>query len=116
MREFKLLVKALINAFEMKEEDALALAEIVKRIFNGKKEIEDNSISKEVRALFYELENIKLLRVRREEHKESMQRKYYWSLNRDALEKIANSKESDRVSELYRTLPRRAWLKGKFTD
>ena len=116
MSEFKLLVKALINAFEMKEEDALALAEIVKRIFNGKKEIEDNLISKEVRALFYELESNKLLRVRREEHKESMKRKYYWSLNRNALEKIANSRGNDGVSELYRALPKRAWLKGKFTD
>jgi hypothetical protein len=65
-----LLAKALKNRFGMTKEDASALTKTVESIFKGKQEVEDMSIDKYVRSLFYELQREKLLKVRREEFKE----------------------------------------------
>ena len=61
----KMLVEALKNAFDMQREDAENLAKTVETIFNGNKEIEDMTIDKYARALFYELQRQKLLKIRR---------------------------------------------------
>jgi hypothetical protein len=52
----KMLVEALKNAFDMQKEDAINLAKTVESIFDGHKEIEDMTIDKYARALFYELQ------------------------------------------------------------
>jgi len=107
----KLLTKAFMNRFDMSEEDASSLAKIVQGVFDGRKEIEDSLISKEIRALFYELENNRLLKVRREEQKRGklVLRRYYWSMNYEIIRRAANGKKEDEVSRLYAALPRRAW-------
>ena len=51
----KLFVKALENIFEMEKEDAKVLAKTVEEIFHGEREIEDMTIDKYTRSLFYEL-------------------------------------------------------------
>jgi hypothetical protein len=53
----KLLIKALKNSFNMDEKDAIELAKTIEDIFNGEKEIEDMSIDKYMRSLFYELKD-----------------------------------------------------------
>ncbi len=57
----RLFVKALENIFEMKREDARDLAKTVEEVFHGEKEIEDMTIDKYTRSLFYELHVEKLL-------------------------------------------------------
>jgi len=83
----RLFVKALENIFEMKREDARDLAKTVEEVFHGEKEIEDMTIDKYTRSLFYELHVEKLLRLRREEYREKGKyiRKYYWSFDNDAI-------------------------------
>lgn len=107
-----LLSKAFKNRFDMSDEDARALAKIVRNIFNGKKEIEDSSIDKYVRALLYELQRERFVKVRREEYKENNRflRRYYWYLNMEAIRKEASRMIKDDPGRIYRVLPKRAWL------
>jgi chromatin segregation and condensation protein Rec8/ScpA/Scc1 (kleisin family) len=106
------LARALKNRFKMSKEDARKLADIVNGIFKGKKEIEDADMDKYVRALFYELERERLLRVRREEYKQKgrLLRKYYWSIDRERVKKEAEREEEEDPGKIYRELARKVWL------
>ncbi len=110
----KLLVKALENVFEMEKEDAKHLAKTVEDIFRGKKEIEDMTIDKYTRSLFYELHREKLLRLRREEYREKGKyiRKYYWSFDNDAIRQEAYRKHvlEESPYNIYQKIPQSAWL------
>jgi transcription initiation factor IIE alpha subunit len=108
----KLLVKALKNRFGMTNEDAAALTKTVEGIFKGKQEVEDMSIDKYVRSLFYELQREKLLKIRREELKEKgkQMRKYYWSFDDQAIKEVANKKEKSEPYTIYKKIPKEAWL------
>ncbi len=108
-----LLVKALKKKFEMTQEDASTLAKTVDDIFNGEEEIEDMSIDKHVRSLFYELHKENFLKLRREEYKEKgkFMRKYYWSYNNDAIKQEAYRKPMiENPYKIYQNIPRNAWL------
>ena len=96
----------------MSKEDAVALAKTVEDIFKGKDEIEDMTIDKYARALFYDLQREKLLKIRREEFKEKgkQMRKYFWSINNDAIKQIAVKKTEKNQFEIYKKIPRQAWL------
>ena len=109
----KLLAKALKNTFNMKMEDAVGLADTVEKIFNGQKEIEDMSIDKYTRALFYELLKEKLLKVRREEYKEKGRnmRRFYWSYNHERIQEEARKKQRKDIYEIYREIPPEIWVK-----
>ena len=108
----RLLVKALKNKFSMAKEDACALAKTVESIFNGKEEIEDMSIDKHVRSLFYELQRERLLKLRRDEYKEKGKyiRKYYWSFNQKAIREEAYRSPEEEPYKIYEKIPKRAWL------
>jgi len=109
-----LFVKALKNKFEMTGADAVALAKTVKEVFNGEKEIEDMTIDKYTRSLFYELHREKLLKLRRDEYRENGKfiRKYYWSFNNDAIREEAYRKPIMEESpyKIYKKIPGSAWL------
>ena len=107
-----LFVRALKNKFEMSQEDAKALAKTVKGVFNGEKEIEDMTIDKYARALFYDLQREKLLKLRREEFKEKGKqiRKYYWSFNNDIIREVACEKNNKEQENIYKKIPKEAWL------
>ena len=108
----QLLIKALKNRFEMTKEDAVALAKTVEEIFKGQDEIEDMTIDKYARALFYDLQREKLLKIRREEFKEKgkQMRKYYWSFNDDAIKELAVEKIKKGDLNIYKKIPKEAWL------
>lgn len=112
----RLLVKALKNRFNMTKEDAIALTKTVESIFNSKEEIEDMSIDKYARALFYELQRERLLKLRREEYKENGKyiRKYYWSFNNDIIREEAYKKYKEDKYKIYKKLPKSAWLVHSF--
>jgi transcription initiation factor IIE alpha subunit len=108
----RLLTQALKNRFKMTKEDAIALTKTVEDIFHGKEEVEDMSIDKYCRALFYELQNERLLKFRREEFKEKGKiiRKYYWSYNNDIIRDAANEKIKEEPYKVYKKIPKEAWL------
>ena len=114
----RLLVKALKNKFSMEKEDAIGLAKTVEDIFNGKEEIEDMSIDKYTRALFYELQREKLLRLRREEYKEQGKyfRKYYWSFNNDIIKKEAYKNYQEGKYKIYQKIPKNAWITRSYCN
>jgi hypothetical protein len=103
----------------MAKEDAIELAKIVEKIFNGKEEIEDMSIDKYARALLYELQRERLLKLRREEFKEQGKfiRKYYWSFNNDIIKEIAYQKFNKKEKyKIYKKLPESAWLAHSYCN
>jgi hypothetical protein len=96
----------------MEKEDAIALTKTVEEIFDGKEEIEDMSIDKYARALFYELQREKLLKQRRNEFKEKGKsiRKYYWSLDNKIIREAANEKKKEDPYKVYKKIPKEVWL------
>lgn len=107
------LTKALQNVFEMSYEDAKELANTVKKAFHGEKEIEDMTIDKHLRSLFYELQRENLLKLRREEYKEKGKfiRKYYWSFNQKAIRLEAHRMPIPEAPyKIYEKIPKNAWL------
>ena len=108
----RLLTKALINKYNMKNDDAVALTKTIEGIFKGKKEVEDMSIDKYARALFYELQSERFLKIRREEYKEMSKyiRKYYWSFNDQIIKEEAYRKLKENKYKVYQKIPKEAWL------
>lgn len=108
-----LLMKALKNKFNMGKEDAIALAKTVESIFMGKEEIEDIDIDKYARALLYDLQRERFLKIRREEYKEKGKyiRKYYWSFNDEIIREEAYKKyKMEEKYKIYQKIPKNAWL------
>jgi len=107
----KLLIEALKNTFNMNHDDAVGLAKTVENIFNGKKEIEDMTIDKYARSLFYELQRQNLLKIRREELKEQgkAMRKFYWSLDKQRIREEARRKQQKEMYKIYQDIPSNAW-------
>jgi hypothetical protein len=108
-----LLVKALKNGFDMSKEDAVALAETVQKVFKKGKEVEDMSLHKDIRSIFFELHQKNLLCLRREEVKEKGKaiRKFYWSYNTDGIRAEANRRPVEESQyEIYKKIPEEAWL------
>lgn len=108
-----LFVKALKNGFDMSREDAVALAQTVQKVFKRGKEVEDMSLHKDIRSIFYELHQKNLLCLRREEVKEKGKsiRKYYWSFNTDGIRTEAFRRPIEESQyEIYKKIPEDAWL------
>ena len=114
----QLLVKALKNRFEMAREDAVALAKTVENIFDGREEVDDMSIDKYSRALFYELQRQRLLKQRREEIKEKGKiiRRYYWSFNDEIIKKAADEKSITDEYKIYKKIPSKAWISRSYCN
>jgi len=107
-----IFVSALKNKFNMEQEDAVELANTVESVFNGKEEVEDMSIDKYTRALFFELEREKLLKLRREEYREKGKiiRKFYWSFNSQGIRVGSCEKVTENEYKIYQNIPKEAWL------
>jgi hypothetical protein len=106
-------MKALKNKFNMGKEDAISLAKTVESIFMGKEEIEDADIDKYARALLYDLQRERFLKIRREENKEKGKyiRKYYWSFNNEIIREEAYKKyKMEEKYKIYQKIPKNAWL------
>ena len=108
----KMFVKALKNIFNMDELDANELAKTVEKIFKEKDEIEDMSIDKYTRSLFYELQREGLLKLRREEFKENgkIMRKFYWSFDYKKIKETALKIFEEDEWKIYNNIPNSAWI------
>ena len=102
----------------MAREDAVELAKTVEKIFNGQDEVEDMSIDKYSRALFYELQRQRLLKQRREEIKEKGKiiRRYYWSFNNDIIREAANEITKEDKYKIYKKIPKDAWISRSYCN
>ena len=108
----KLLIKALIKSFNMDENDAIELTKTIENVFKGEKEIEDMTIDKYTRSLFYELQREGLLKLRREEFKENkkIMRKFYWSFDYIKIKEIALKISEEDEWKIYSNIPNNAWI------
>ena len=102
----------------MTKEDAIALTKTVENIFDGQEEVEDMSVDKYVRALFYELQRKRLLKLRRDEYKVTGKiiRKYYWSFNNDIIKEAAYEKIKEEPYKVYKKIPKEAWVAHSYCN
>ncbi|HLE47109.1 MAG TPA: hypothetical protein VI818_02340 [Candidatus Thermoplasmatota archaeon] len=104
----------------MLREDADATADVVSSVFRGEDEVNDEDLDKEVRALFYTLEQQNLLGIRRTEYKFEGQtrRAYFWRMkemrDEDLERTLAGISRDDlEAIKVYRALPQELWNRGK---
>ena len=102
----------------MLREDALAVANIVEEAFQGKSELDDELVGKDLRQVFYELQNEKILDVRREETREDgvARRHYLWRIRDDLTPEAGPSLDPDPAERLYRRLADEAWERRRSAD
>ena len=76
------------------------------------------AIDKYARALLYELQRERLLKIRREEFKEQGRfvRKYYWSFNNDLIRQAAYEKIKEDPYKIYKKIPKNAWLTHSYCN
>lgn len=109
------LVLALIERFDMDEEDAHAIAEVVSEKFGGEEEVNDDTLDPEVRSIFYTLEAKKLVSFRREEYSietGERRRAFFWRLRDEELAQIHGLKEDASEESIYDALPKSAWSRN----
>jgi hypothetical protein len=105
------LAAILRRKLQMLKEDALAVASTVESAFQGRDEVSDDALDKDLRQLFYDLQDEKILDVRRQEFTQDgrLLRGYYWHIREEAAELPKHVAEFDPTEKLYRRLPEQAW-------
>lgn len=106
------LVRLLVDRMRMLREDALAVSKVVEDAFQGNTELDDELIDKDLRQVFYSLQDEKVLDVRREERREDgvERRHYIWHLrDEDGLGLEPARRERDEAERLYAKLNEQAW-------
>ena len=106
------LMRLLTDRMRMLREDAAAVSKVVEDAFAGNDELDDELIDKDLRQVFYSLQDEKVLDVRREERREDgvARRHYIWhlrDLDADGLEPAR--RERDEAERLYDRLSEDAW-------
>lgn len=114
------LVRTLRDKLRMMREDAQAIAHTVEHAFKGEDEVDDEALDKDLRQLFYDLQDEKILDVRRREFERDGQRLrgYYWHL-REATEQfdlLDGTPESDPAQRLYGRLDEEAWERRRLPE
>lgn len=96
----------------MLAEDAKAVAHVVEDAFKGQSEVSDELLDKDVRQVFYDLQNEKILDVRRDtsRHEGHERRHYYWRVRDEAeLGELAEARRPEPEARLYERLSESAW-------
>lgn len=107
------LREALKDRFDMSEDDASEIAQVVVEQFGAEREVNDENLDPTVRSIFYTLEAKKILSFRREEYTwETGERRrgFWWRVREEELrrdEPAARTLEID----VYDALPRSAWTR-----
>ena len=102
----------------MLREDALAVAQVVEEAFEGRSELDDELLDKDTRQVFYDLQNEKILDVRREETRDEgvARRHYLWRIRDDLTDDALPPAEPDPTERLYRRLGDEAWERRTATE
>lgn len=105
------LVEALRRKMRMLKEDALAVAHTVESAFAGQDEVSDERLDKDLRQVFYDLQDEKILDVRRRDYVEDgrLLRGYFWHVRDDSDALPVEPRAEDPAERLYRRLPETAW-------
>ena len=105
------LVSLLLERMRMVREDAIAVASVVEEAFQGRSELDDETLHKDVRQVFYDLQNEKILDVRREERREDGvdRRHYLWRIREDLPLDAGPALDRDPAERLYHRLADEAW-------
>jgi hypothetical protein len=106
------LVQLLLERMRMVREDAQAVARVVEDAFAGASELDDERIDKDLRQVFYDLQDEKVLSVRREERREDgvERRHYLWHVNDGPDGDLDAPRRSLAPEErLYERLGENAW-------
>lgn len=105
------LAQLLRERMRMVREDALAVAKVVEEAFQGRSELDDELLHKDVRQVFYDLQNEKILDVRREEVRQDgvARRHYLWRIREDAPLDAPQPSPMDPAERLYVRLDDEAW-------
>lgn len=105
-------MQLLLERMRMMREDALAVTKVVEDAFQGNTELDDELIDKDLRQVFYNLQDEKVLDIRREERREDgvERRHYIWHLRDLAGDGLDESpKERDPAQRVYERLGDSAW-------
>lgn len=83
MRAVSKLARLLRERMQMLKEDALAVAAVVEEAFAGSSELDDDMIDPQVRSVFYDLQDEKILSVERREYERDGQRLrgFFWRVD-----------------------------------
>lgn len=106
------LVRLLVDRMRMLREDAAAVAKVVEDAFQGNDELDDELIDKDLRQVFYSLQDEKLLAVRREERSRDgeARRHYLWHVpDLDDVGPGTPSRDVDGPQRVYERLGEAAW-------
>lgn len=106
------LLRVLSDKMRMLREDAVAVSKVVEEAFDGASELDDEVLDKDLRQVFYDLQDIKVLDVRRIELREDGQarRHYMWSIREDEdVPGPAKRQEPDPAQRIYARLGDEAW-------
>lgn len=105
------LVELLRKRLRMLKEDAAAVAHTVESAFAGQDEVEDEMLDKDLRQLFYDLQDEKILDVRRQEFTRDghLLRGYYWHIREPERVIEEHAARLDPAERLYRRLGEDAW-------
>ncbi len=98
----------------MLREDAVAVAHVVEEAFQGRSELDDELVGKEVRQVFYDLQDRKILEVRRDETRDDGQdrRHYYWRVRDPGdFDRLPEPHVPDAAERLYGRLGDEAWAR-----
>lgn len=106
------LVQLLIARMRMLREDALAVSKVVEEAFAGASELDDERLDKDLRQVFYSLQDENVLAVRREERREdgAARRHYLWHVREGSdLVGPEAAPHRDPDQRLYERLADDAW-------
>lgn len=109
------LVQLLAERMRMLREDAVAVARVVEDAFAGASELDDEGIGKDLRQVFYDLQDEKVLEIRREERRgEDGARRYYlWRIREEGVMPSALQAEPSAAERLYNRLEDEAWARRR---
>lgn len=112
-----LLADALEREMEMEADDARNIAGHVLAAFGDVEELDDREIDSDLRSVFYELEEHKLLAFRRETYRNEdghKRRAFYWTIRWDEVEpdEAEDATAGEDEDTVYEELPNNAWSRG----
>lgn len=106
------LARLLRERMRMLREDATAVAKVVEEAFRGESELDDDRLDPHLRQVFYDLQDEKILQVRRQEYRKDghVKRGYYWSIDGAPGEVDRWARQPvDRDAGVYDELSDSAW-------
>lgn len=109
------LAALLAQRMRMLREDAAAVAKVVDEAFAGQSELDDEVLDKDLRQVFYNLQDEKVLDIRREERRGDggLKRHYLWRVRDDLVGDVEVRPARDATERLYGRLDDEAWSRRR---